>query len=451
MCALQLLLLATMTLFTMTGIRAESPNDSGLSGRLQAIVSDTARPLSSLSALVIRDGQIIFENHHGQRELPSDGAGTGLPADHATMYRMASISKLVVAIGALRLVDAGRLDLDADISQYLGYAVRNPHFAQVPITARMLLSHTSSLRDDGGYVFPLEKPLSDVLQANPSPTGRDATWAAPAASANHAPGVYFTYCNLNFGVLGTVIEAITRQRFDHYMQKDVLQPMGIPGGFTPETLAPADIGHVAVLYRKALNDVWNPSGPWVPQVDDYHGRTPTPRAGLDNYVPGTNATGFGPQGGLRTSVAGLGRVMLMLMNRGTLNGVHILSTQAVAAMLQPQWIKNPDQENGDTLNGSLYAWGLGMQRFVDMSGPSTGDRFLQRGGLTGVGHMGFAYGLESGFIFDPLTRNGVIYAIGGVSANPDQNRGRYSAYSIWQERTLDALWRHAETRLKPDD
>jgi hypothetical protein len=65
--------------------------------------------------------------------------------------------------------------------------------------------------------------------------------------------------------------------------------------------------------------------------------------------------------------------------------------------------------------------------------------------------MGFAYGLESGFIFNPLTRNGVVYAIGGVSADPDQNRGRYSAYSIWQERTLDALWSYAKTTLKAGD
>jgi hypothetical protein len=132
--------------------------------------------------------------------------------------------------------------------------------------------------------------------------------------------------------------------------------------------------------------------------------------------------------------------MQMLMNRGTLKGVRILSPQAVTTMLDLQWRKNPDKNNGDTLDGFLYAWGLGMQQFVDMSGPSTGDRFLEKGGLTGVGHMGFAYGLESGFIFDPLTRNGVIYAIGGVSANPDQNRGRYSAYSIWQERPLEQKW-----------
>jgi CubicO group peptidase (beta-lactamase class C family) len=440
-----------MTLIAMSSIHAASPANPALSNTLQAIVSDPAKPLTSLSALVIRGGQVVFEGHYGQRMVTDGKVDHGKAADHNTLYRMASVSKLVVAIGVMRLVDAGRLDLDADIGKYLGYAVRNPHFADVPVTTRMLLTHTSSLRDDGGYFFSMDTHLKEVLQPGAGNAGAGATWDTSDEKTDRSPGRYFTYCNLNFGVLGTIIEAITRQRFDLFMQQQVLQPLGMVGGFTPETLTPADITHVAVLYRKARDDVWNPNGPWVPQVDDYQGKTPTPRAGLDTYVPGTNATGFGPQGGLRTSVAGLGLVMQMLMNRGTLKGVRILSPQAVTTMLDLQWRKNPDKNNGDTLDGFLYAWGLGMQQFVDMSGPSTGDRFLEKGGLTGVGHMGFAYGLESGFIFDPLTRNGVIYAIGGVSANPDQNRGRYSAYSIWQERTLDALWNHAEARLTAAD
>ncbi len=440
------LLLATTALIAMSSLHATSPANPALSGTLQAIVSDPAKPLSSLSALVIRGGKVVFEGHYGQRVLAGGTTGKGIATDHATLYRMASVSKLVTTIGAMRLVDGGQLDLDADIGQYLGYAVRNPHFADVPITTRMLLTHTSSLRDDGGYFFPLDTHLKSVLQPVAGGVVQGATWAAADAKADHAPGRYFTYCNLNFGVVGTVIEAITRQRFDLYMQKAVLRPLGIAGGFTPETLSPSDILHVAVLYRKGRDDLWDPNGPWVPQVDDYQGKMPTPRTGLDSYVPGTNATGFGPQGGLRTSVAGLGRVMQMLMNQGTVQGVRILSPQTVAAMLQPQWHKKPEQDNGDTLNGLFHAWSLGMQRFVDVSGPSTGDRFLAQGGLTGIGHLGFAYGLESGFIFDPLTHNGVVYAIGGVSADPDQNRGRYSAYSIWEERSLDALWRLAVQR-----
>lgn len=443
---LRLLLLATLGLTAMSSIHAATPArpakpaNHALSGALQAVVSGAAQPLSSLSALVIRRGQVVFEGHYGERVIAGGTTGNGAAADHDTLYRMASVSKLVTTIGAMRLVDAGRLDLDADIGQYLGYAVRNPHFADVPITTRMLLTHTSSLRDDGGYSFALDTHLKSVLQPAAGGAAQAATWATADAKADHAPGRYFTYCNLNFGVVGTIIEAIARQRFDLYMQTAVLRPMGIAGGFTPETLSPSDIAHVAVLYRKGRNDVWDPSGPWVPQVDDYQGKMPAPRAGLDAYVPGTNATGFGPQGGLRTSVAGLGLIMQMLMNDGSANGVRILSKKAVAAMLQTQWRKNPNQDNGDTLSGEFHAWGLGMQQFVDTSGPSTGDRFIAQGGLTGVGHLGFAYGLESGFIFDPKTRNGVVFAIGGVSADPEKNRGRYSAYSVWQERILDALW-----------
>jgi CubicO group peptidase (beta-lactamase class C family) len=448
---LRQLLLASMALVAMTSIHAATPAYPILSNALQAIVSDPAKPLSSLSALVIRDGQVVFEGHYGQRVVAGGNANNGFAADHDTLYRMASISKLVTTIGVMRLVDAGQLDLDADIGQYLGYRVRNPHFAGTPITTRLLLSHTSSLRDDGGYYFPLDTPLRNVLQAGSTSEGNSATWAATTVQADRSPGHYFTYCNLNFGIVGTVIEAITQQRFDLYMQKSVLRPLGITGGFTPETLTPTDINHVAVLYRKARNEIWDPNGPWVPQVDDYQGKPPSARSGLDQYMPGTNATGFGPQGGLRISVAGLGTIMQMLMNEGTLNGVRILSPKSVAAMLQHQWRKHPTHDNGDTLGGQFHAWGLGMQRFVDVSGPSTGDRLVAHGGLTGVGHLGFAYGLESGFIFDPRTHNGVIYAVGGVAANPEMNKGKYSAFPLWEERILDALWRTVATDIKVGD
>ena len=141
---LKLVLPATMTLIAMSSIHAASPANPALSNTLQAIVSDPAKPLTSLSALVIRGGQVVFEGHYGQRVVTDGKVNHGKAADHDTLYRMASISKLVTTIGAMRLVDAGRLDLDADIGQYLGYAVRNPHFPNVPITTRMLLTHTSS-------------------------------------------------------------------------------------------------------------------------------------------------------------------------------------------------------------------------------------------------------------------------------------------------------------------
>src|SRR5207248_8324268 len=61
--------------------------------------------------------------------------------------RVASVSKMVVAIGVMKLVEAGKLDLTSDVSRWLGWSLRNPSFPGRPITLRMLLSHTGSVRE----------------------------------------------------------------------------------------------------------------------------------------------------------------------------------------------------------------------------------------------------------------------------------------------------------------
>src|ERR1043165_8325351 len=125
--------------------------------------------------------------------------------------RVASVSKLVVAIGVMKLVEQGKLSLDADVSTYLGWPLRNASFRDRPITLRMLLSHTSSLRDhDDQYAI----PLGDTLQG---------TLADPASwDLKHGPGDrYFAYSNMNFPVVASVIERMTRERFDLWMRNKV--------------------------------------------------------------------------------------------------------------------------------------------------------------------------------------------------------------------------------------
>ena len=406
-------------------------------------MADPTKPLASLSALAIRNGTVVYEGHFGYRYISGEAGGKQIAPDTHTLYRIASVSKTVTTLGIMRLVDAGKLDLDADISGYLGFKVRNPHFPEAPITTRMLLSHTSSIRDDGGYFFPLNTSLQSVLDPKGAHYGQGKVWAQSSAQGNRAPGMYFEYVNLNFGLAGTIIEAISKQRFDIFMQSEVLKRLGIVGGFTPETLSTSDFNNLAVLYRKGTSERWNPTGPWVAQVDDYQGKPPVPRAGLSSYAVGTNATGFGPQGGLRISVRGLATLMQMFMNRGTLGNVRILSPKAVAEMTRSQWNLGADKANGDTLGGIFQSWGLGMQRFTDVSAPGFGDRFVAGGGVQGVGHLGEAYGLNSGFIYDPAKRNGLIYAIGGLGSNPELDKGQYSSLQSWEEGILDALYRHA--------
>ena len=70
----------------------------------------------------------------------------------------------------MRLVEQGRLDLDRDVSDYLGWSLRNPAFPDRPITLRLLLSHRSSLRDGVDYAIPLGTTLQSVLAARPPMT-----------------------------------------------------------------------------------------------------------------------------------------------------------------------------------------------------------------------------------------------------------------------------------------
>ena len=382
---------------------------------LRGLVDDPLRPLASLSVLAIRAGQVVHEAHFGQRSLERD-----LPADGRTLYRIASISKLVTALAVMQQVEAGRLDLDADVGEALGFALRHPAHPGRAITPRMLMSHTSSLRDpDDLLPFSPGQPLQGAL-AGP----QAARWWAPEAARGPGAG-WFHYANINQVVLGTALERLTGRCFDEHVRAQVLEPLGIRGGFLPwRDLAPGEEDDLATLYRR------DPEGRWVPQGPDRTGVRTAPPWPLEGYEPGTNAGLFGPQGALRVSVAGLGRLMRALLGGGGLDGARILREPTLRTMLEPQWrhAERDGHANGDTLHGLFREWGLGLQRFGKTPG-----------GLSGAGHLGQAWGLLSGFLFDPVSGGGVVYAIGGTSAEPEQHPGLHSPFSRWEERILELL------------
>ena len=409
---------------------------------LAAIVTHPTQALASLSVLAIKGGKVVYERQFGRSYINEADPTKDLQANANTLYRIASVSKMVASVGAMILVEQGKLDLDADISRYLGFKVRNPHFPDVAITTRMLMSHTSSLRDDAEYNFPINVSMQSFLVPGAANYGNGSQWAKASDETNKAPGQFFNYVNLNWGIIGSVMEAASGLRFDHFMRDSLLRPLHIAGGYNPEELSPEELSNVAVLYRKKKeNDTaWNIAGPWIVQVDDYHGKLPVKRAGVENYVLGSNATLFSPQGGLRISVQGLGRLMQMLMNQGELDGVRVLQAQSIKLLLSEQWQYDEKRKNGDTDKGLFLAWSLGFQHFTDVSAPHYGDRLVNVAPkFTGFGHLGEAYGLNSGFMFDPKTRNGVIFAIGGLSADSETTYGEYSSLSPWEEKILTAL------------
>ena len=402
-----------------------------LSAELNAIVTDPACQLASLSVLAIRRGKVAYQDHFGQRFIAA-GALPSRPATNRTLYRIASISKMMTTFGAMRLVEQGKLDLDADVGAYLGFALRNPRFPAHPITLRSLLSHTSSLRDDAGYSWPCSVSLKSVLTPGQALHGEGEMWARNAPS-----GAFFTYANLGWGVIGTIMERVSGERFDRLMKRLLLDPLGMRGGFNPSEFPADDLANLATLYRKRTVDteVWDPAGPWIAQVDDYSVRPPAPPAGLASYVPGTNATPFSPTGGLRVSAADLGTVMLMLINDGVHQGRRVLRPETLRSMFARQWNYDAKAGNGDTLNGLFQSWGLGNQQF--------GAGLVEGSDFSGVGHLGEAYGLMSVFVVDLSAGSGMVALVGGVASDPQAHKGAYSSMARFEERILTALYRRA--------
>lgn len=350
----------------------------------------------------------------GRRVTPDDPA------------RIASVSKLVVAIGVLKLVEQGRLSLDADVSDLLGYTVNPPQGAGTPVTLRMLLSHTSGLRDrDDQYAIPLGERLEDALR---SPLSWDAA---------HPPGSsYFTYSNLNFVVVGSAVERATGERFDRWMRREVLDPLKLDACFNWPTCSDAAIARAVVLTQGG-----------EPIRDDLGGKRPDcpvfVRSGrpceLAEWRPGENGALFAPQGGLRISARDLARIGRMLLNGGELDGVRILSPQSVAELLRPQW--RFDGRNGDTEAGFHCSYGLASQqigtRAAGCDDDAAGDGVLR------IGHAGEAYGLRSGLWIDPASGTGLAYFRTGLDAGTARGKSAFRAAEERAFRRSLALLRRA--------
>jgi len=312
--------------------------------------------------------------------------------------RVASITKLVTAVGVMQLVEAGKLDLDADVSTWLGWRLRNPAFPDRPISLRMLLSHTSSIRDhDDQYAIPLGQTVQ-------------ATMADPRSwDLEHGPGAnYFTYGNMNFPIVASIVERVTGERFDLWMRHNVLEPMKLDACFNWPTCSDDAVARAVELD--------GPDG--KPLKDDLHGARPACPVLVSDGEPcdltrsklGENGGLFAPQGGLRISMNGLARVGRMLLDGGTLDGARIISPPSVDTLFTQVWRFNG--ANGATEHGFYCSYGLAIQQ-IPTPIPGCADD-MGTNGATLVGHAGDAYGLKAGLWVDRARGRGIAYFVTGI-------------------------------------
>ena len=338
--------------------------------------------------------------------------------------RVASVSKMVTAIGVMQLVDQGKLDLGSDVSRWLGWSLRNPNFPDRPITLSMLLSHTSSVREhDDDYVIPLGGSLQAVM-ADPK------NW-----DAQHGPGDnYFSYVNLNYPIVGSIIEKVTGVRFDIWMHRHVLAPMELDACFNWPTCSDAAVARAVELD--------NPAG--KPLKDDLHGQRPDcpvfvkpgQACDLSQWRLGENGSLFAPQGGLRISARGLARIGRMLLSGGEIDGARILSPEAVNTLLAQVW--RFDGSNGQTDGGFYCSAGNGTHQ-IPSKVPGCADDMGTNGAIL-TGHAGDAYGMKSGLWIDRNRGRGIAYFATGVGdPAPKAPGSAYTAAEVHAFRRTYAL------------
>ncbi len=349
----------------------------------------------------------------GERGAWTDGMAdpaSGRAVTPDDPVRIASISKVVVAIGVMRLVEQGKLELDADVSAALGWPLRNPAFPDRPITLRLLLSHTSSVRDhDDQYAIPLGGSLRAVM-------ADAASW-----DTAHGPGAgYFAYSNLNFPIVASVMEMATGERFDKLMKRLAIDPMGLDACFNWPTCGDDRLAAAVVLTQdgKAIRDDLNGKRPDCPV---FVAEGP---CDLARWRLGENGALFSPQGGLRISARGLARVGRMLLNGGTLDGVRILSPQSVGAMLTPVWQFDGSNGARDGESETMCSYGLAIQ-LLDARAPGCA-RDPDGGERQWVGHSGDAYGLRSGLWIDRRRGIGIAYFATGLGDEPPVGRSGFT-------------------------
>ncbi len=324
--------------------------------------------------------------------------------------RIASVSKLVMMLGIDRLEREGKINLQKDVSDYLGWQVRNPNFPAAVITLEHLLSHTSSLTDDAEYIIPAGETVRQRL-ANPK-----------AWNASHAPGTRFQYVNLNFPVVASVLEKATGERFDRLMERLVFKPNKIDACFNWSTCSDVQIKRAVVL-RSEVGRV---------RVDDLQGKPPPcpvyPGANgfcdLSKYQLGDNGGMFSPQGGVRISMKNLAKLghILYLRHR------NMLRRELRSGALE----KSSAAISGESEKG-FYCRYIRTVHIIGASHDATCKDNLFGDGKVRIGHAGEAYGVRSGLWVDPRTGRGVAFF---TSAVPDDEPAGVSAFTKREERVV---------------
>lgn len=243
-------------------------------------LADTDTP--SASVALIDRGQVVWAEGFGVIDKVT-GAAPGID----TRFGIGSVSKMICAIATMILADRQKVDLDAPLTKYVSdFRMASPEYTQ--ITIRMLLNHSSG--------FPGTEYRNSTTEVPVAGYARQTQETLATARLKHAPGEMAVYCNDGFAMIELVVSAATGKSYVQFVQDEILTPLRMDHS-----------GYTLTVF---------PPGTYAP---GYRGAVKQPLECLNCYGGG----------GLYATPSDMGRIAMMLMNGGELDGQRILSRKSV--------------------------------------------------------------------------------------------------------------------------
>ena len=329
----------------------------------------TSGEFPGATVVVIQDGKVTLKAGYGFADVRAR-----VPVDpDRTRFRVASISKLVTATAVMQVVEQGKADLNADVNTYLTGFKIPPSYAE-PVTLANVLTHTAGF--DDRYVG-----MSVPLTAAVEPLGQYLAHSIPPRVL--PPGKTFAYSNHGYALAGHLIETVSGQPFNAYVQENIFSPLGMDSTtFGVPYPLPQDI---AVPYFKG-----GPEGGFK-------------RGELDHMQ-------IGPAGDMITTAGDIAKFMLVHMNKGVYGDDEKLLTPATIERMHAQHFTQAE---------GLDGWAYGF-----MEG--------RRNGVRWIGHDGSWFGYCAQLAMVPETKTGFF-----VAYNADC---RFSASAPLRKGLFDVVW-----------
>ena len=334
-----------------------------------------------IGASIIIDKKLVWTNGYGYADKEAK-----VPFTPSTIMNIASISKTFTGVCIMKAIEEGKVSLDEDISNYLPFKVINPNFPKEIITLRHLATHTSGLTDrqtvyDSAYYYGGRKvePLGEFLKNYFVQGGKHYS---KDNFLNSKPGTNRDYSNIGAGLAGYIIELRTGKTLNEYAQKNIFKPLKMQN--SGWALNEVDTAKHSKLYEK--------KGDSVVQIQLYE---------VTTY----------PDGGVRTSVQGLSKFFISLLNDGKYKKTRILKKETVEEMLRFQYTETNKPEN------------------VKLNKVNQGIFWATKLGATRIGHNGSDPGVRT-FMLSDLNKEFAIIVFFNTSL--DEN-GENVFFDIYEE------------------